>query len=163
MKNNILLTILSTILFSGCSTTALVSTQNSLPPVNKTAQISMFELANYTDTPRAGMRATNIVEGVLLARGYTLKTHISQKIDSLEDAKDSAKEDKSQYFLIGGISEWRYKTGIDGEPAVSLKLSLYNTEDAKLIWSATGSDSDWGNGSIGSTAQNLIEQMTLAK
>lgn len=163
MKKNILLTILSTILFSGCSTTALVSTQNNLPEVNKTVQISMFELDNYTDTPRAGMRAANIVEGVLLAKGYRLKTHMSKKIASLEDAKDSAKEDKSQYFLIGGISEWRYKTGIDGEPAVSLKLNLYNTKDAKLIWSATGSDSDWGNGSIGSTAQNLIEQMTLAK
>jgi len=105
MKKNILFTMLLAMLFSGCSTTALVSTQNSLPEVHKTTQISMFELDNYTDTPRAGMRATNIVEGVLLSRGYTLKTHISQKIDSLEDAKDSAKEDKSQYFLIGGISE----------------------------------------------------------
>ncbi|QOP44918.1 hypothetical protein [Sulfurimonas paralvinellae] len=159
MKPFILFT-LSLILLAGCSTTALVNTQNRLPETNTTAQISLFELNNYTDTPRAGMRATNIVEGVLLAQGYHLKTHINQKIDSLEDAQDSAQEDKSDYFLIGGISEWRYKTGIDGEPAVSLQLSLYSTKDAKLIWSATGSDSDWGNGSIGSTAQNLIEQMT---
>jgi len=161
MKKNILLTILFMILFSGCYTTALVSTQNNLPKVNKTIQISTFELDNYTDTPRAGMRAANIVEGVLLAKGYRLKTHMSKKIDSLEDAKKLAQEDKSQYFLIGGISEWRYKTGIDGEPAVSLKLNLYDTKDAKLIWSATGSDSNWGDSSIGSTAQNLIEKMTI--
>jgi len=152
--------ITAVILLTACSTTALVNTKNNLPDSNQTAQISLFELNNYTDTPRAGMRATNIVEGVLLAEGYQLKTHLNQKIDSLEDAQDSAQKDHSEYFLIGGISEWRYKTGIDGEPAVSLQLSLYNTQSTKLIWSATGSDSDWGNGSIGSTAQNLIEQMT---
>jgi len=156
-----ILTLITTaLLFSACSTTALINTQNQLPDTNQTVSISLFELNNYTDTPRAGMRATNLVEGVLLARGYKLKTHLNQKIDSLEDAQDSAQEDKSDYFLIGGISEWRYKTGIDGEPAVSLQLSLYKTQNAKLVWSATGSDSDWGNGSIGSTAQNLIEQMT---
>jgi hypothetical protein len=152
--------ITSIIMFAGCSTTALVNTKHTLPDTNTTAQISLFELNNYTDTPRAGMRATNIVEGVLLADGYHLKTHLNQKIDSLEDAQSSAQEDKSEYFLIGGISEWRYKTGIDGEPAVSLQLTLYNTDNAKPVWSATGSDSDWGNGSIGTTAQNLIEQMT---
>jgi len=152
--------ITAVILLTACSTTALVNTKNNLPDSNQTAQISLFELNNYTDTPRAGMRATNIIEGVLLAEGYQLKTHLNQKIDSLEDAQDSAQKDHSEYFLIGGISEWRYKTGIDGEPAVSLQLSLYNTQSTKLIWSATGSDSDWGNGSIGSTAQNLIEQMT---
>ena len=156
----ILTIITSALLFSACSTTALINTQNQLPDTNQTVSISLFELNNYTDTPRAGMRATNLVEGLLLARGYKLKTHLNQKIDSLEDAQDSAQEDHSEYFLIGGISEWRYKTGIDGEPAVSLQLSLYHTKDAKLVWSATGSDSDWGNGSIGSTAQNLIEQMT---
>jgi len=148
------------IFLAGCSTTALVNTKNSLPKTKEAKQISLFELNNYTDTPRAGMRATNIVEGVLFAQGYHLKTHNNQQIESLEDAQEVAQEDKSEYFLIGGISEWRYKTGIDGEPAVSLQLSLYKTADAKLVWSATGSDSDWGNGSIGSTAENLIERMT---
>ncbi|MBA1432585.1 MAG: hypothetical protein FAF04_03060 [Epsilonproteobacteria bacterium] len=155
----ILTIITAALLFTACATTALVNTQNNLPDSNQTAQISLFELNNYTDTPRAGMRAANLVEGVLLSQGYKLKTHLNQKVDSLEDAQDSAQEDRSNYFLIGGISEWRYKTGIDGEPAVSLQLSLYRTKDAKLVWSATGSNSDWGNGFIGSTAQNLIEQM----
>ncbi len=155
----LLLLITIAFLFTACSTTALINTQNQLPSTDNTTNISLFELNNYTDTPRAGMRATNLVEGILLARGYKLNTHLNQKVDSLEDAQNSAQEERSKYFLIGGISEWRYKTGIDGEPAVSLQLSLYRTQDAKLIWSATGSDSDWGNGSIGSTAQKLIEQM----
>lgn len=61
--------------------------------------------------------------------------------------------------MYGGVSEWRYKTGIDGEPAVSIQLGFYKTKNAKLKWNAAGSDSDWGNASIGTTAQDLLEEM----
>jgi TolB-like protein len=160
---------LVTILFAGCSSTSLITTQRKLPPVyvelNATHQIkndvsiALFRFYNYTDTPRAGLRAANITEGVLLAKGYKVISHLSKSKYSLKKIKKEAKKDNAKYFLIGGVSEWRYKTGIDGEPAVSLKLSLYKTKSGKLIWSATGADSDWGNGSIGTTAQNLIETM----
>jgi len=165
------LTLAATTLFlAGCSTTTMIATNKELPQVyvdvNKTHQvkndvkITLLRLGNYTDTPKAGQRATNIVEGVLLAKGYDVTTHIAQAQDSIAAAQAQARQDHSKYFLRGGVSEWRYKTGIDGEPAVSLQLSLYKTENASLVWSATGSDSDWGTGSIGTTAQNLIEKMT---
>jgi len=169
MKNVILL-VLGALIVTGCSSRSLIVTKQELPPVyvdvNKTHQIkqdiqlSLFKLNNYTDTPRAGQRATNIVEGVLLAKGYNVNTHISNDSYTLDEIKLKAAQDNSKYFLIGGVSEWRYKTGIDGEPAVSIKLSLYKTQNSKLVWSATGADSDWGTGSIGTTAQELIEKMT---
>jgi len=169
MKNVILL-VLGALIVTGCSSTSLIITKQGLPQVyvdvNKTDQIkqdiqlSLFKLNNYTDTPRAGQRATNIVEGVLLAKGYNINTHISNDNYTLDEIKLKAQQDNSKYFLIGGISEWRYKTGIDGEPAVSIQLSLYKTRNSKLVWSATGADSDWGTGSIGTTAQELIEKMT---
>ena len=159
----------TTLLFIGCSSTSLVSTQKSLPRVyvdknasyelKKDVKVSVFKLNNYTDTPRAGMRSANIVKGILLSKGYRIKSHIYDDVYTLKKAKKVAKKDKSKYFVIGGVSEWRYKTGIDGEPAVSLQLSMYKTKGSKLVWSATGSDSDWGNGSIGTTAQNLVEMM----
>lgn len=168
MKKLVLATT-TTLLFVACSSTSLVSTQKSLPKVyvdhnasyelKKNVKVSVFKLNNYTDTPRAGMRAANIVKGILLSKGYKIKSHIYDDVYTLKKAKKIAKKDKSRYFVIGGLSEWRYKTGIDGEPAVSLQLSMYKTKGSKLVWSATGSDSDWGNGSIGTTAQNLVEMM----
>ena len=155
-------------LVTGCSTSSLVVTQEAMPAVyedngeeqiKNDVTISLFRLRNYTDTPRAGMRAANILEGVLYAKGYKLTSHIKEKVSSLKKARKIAKEDGSKYFLYGGVSEWRYKTGIDGEPAVSLQLTLYKTKNAKIVWSATASDSDWGNASIGTTAQDLIEEM----
>jgi len=169
MKNVILL-VLGAFIITGCSNRTLITTEQGLPKVyadtNKTqqtkldSQVSLFELSNYTDTPRAGQRATNIVDGILLAKGYNVITHISNENYTLNEIKLNAKRDHSMYFLVGGVSEWRYKTGIDGEPAVSIKLSLYKTQNAKLVWSATGAHSDWGTGSIGTTAQKLIEKMT---
>lgn len=159
---------LSGLLFIGCSSDLVVSTPSGLPTLyddvngseqKKEIPISVFRLQNYTDTPRAGMRAANIIEGVLKAKGYHVISHVHDKKYSLQKAYQKANADGSKYFVYGGVSEWRYKTGIDGEPAVSLQISLYDTKNKKLVWSATGSDSDWGNGSIGTTAQSLIVDM----
>lgn len=164
----ILFPLFSVLLLSGCSN-LVVATQKKLPPVykdiNETHQlkqdipVSVFRLQNFTDTPMAGLRAANIVEGVLKAKGYRVISHASKKEYTLKKAANKAKEDGSTYFLYGGVSEWRYKTGIDGEPAVSLQLSMYKTKNKKLVWSATGSASDWGLSSVGSTAQSLIIDM----
>ena len=159
-----------TLIIGGCSTASLVSTEKKLPTlyedINGTKQkkdvtISLFKLNNYTDTPRAGMRAASILEGILLTKGYDVNSHIMNKELSIKKAKKIAKQDGSKYFMYGGVSEWRYKTGIDGEPAVSLQCSLYKTKGMKLVWSASGSDSDWGNASIGTTAQDLLSEMIL--
>ena len=171
MKNFIKRVFLLPVLFllTACTASSLVTTTKSLPAVyedlndsyekKRDIQISLFRLANFTDTPRAGMRAANIVEGLLRANEYKVVSHVREKLPSLQEAQKIAKRDKSKYFMYGGVSEWRYKTGIDGEPAVSIQLSLYKTKKAKLYWSATGSDSDWANASIGTTAQDLLQEM----
>lgn len=168
MFKNVLLAA-SAILFIGCTNHVVVTTANQLPAISENSSaaeqqnseiiISLFQLENYTDTPRAGMRAANLLEGVLKAKGYKVISHVSDLSYSFDKAAKTAKDENAQYFVYGGVSEWRYKTGIDGEPAVSIQLSLYDTENSKLVWSATGSDSDWGNGSIGTTAQELLMEM----
>jgi len=161
--------VFSIFVLAGCSSQSITVSQKELPPVyadiNGTYQkkpdmtISLFRLNNYTDTPRAGLRAANLVEGLLKAKGYIVINHLDDKTPSFKKAKKIAKKDGSKYFMYGVVSEWRYKTGIDGEPAVSLQLGLYKTKKGKLVWEATGSDSDWGNGSIGTTAHDLLLEM----
>jgi hypothetical protein len=167
MKKGLLLIVIA-FLMGGCS--AVINSQNSLPAVYEDAQgtqkeqkrdivIAIFKLQNYTDTPRAGKRAANIVQGVFMSEGYIIKNHIDNRDKTLQEMQQEAKKDGAEYFLTGGVSEWRYKTGIDGEPAVSLKLVLYRSADLKIIWSATGSQSDWGISSIGTVAQELVQKM----
>lgn len=145
----------------GCSSTALTTTSQELPKIqnSESAAISLFVLHNYTDTPRAGKRSSNLIEGILSTRGYRVLFHTDKEPASPKEAQKIAKEDGSGYYMLGGVSEWRYKAGIDGEPAVSLRLALYDTKTGRLIWSATGSKSEWGSASLGTLAQDLLEEM----
>jgi polysaccharide biosynthesis protein PelC len=147
-------------LFAGCSQTQIESPY-AFPTKSPYAKIAVYALHNYTDTPQAGMRAANIVEGVLLARGFNAINAISESSAemTLDDKLLEARKKGMHYIITGGVSEWRYKTGIDGEPAVSLQLKVISVATGNVLWSTTASDHDWGNASIGTTAQSLIEEM----
>ena len=40
-----------------------------------------------------------------------------------------------------------------------MQTTIRKSKNSKVVWSATGSDSDWGNSSIGTTAHDLLELM----
>lgn len=163
----LLLSALLFFLFSGCS--AIIKANNNLPPaymdvdgsakVKKNIKITLLPLNNYTDTSQAGMRASNIIEGLLLTKGYIVKSHISIDKYELEKAIELAKQDGSDYLMYGGVSEWRYKTGIDAEAAVSIQCALVDVKTSGVVWSSIGSNSGWASSSIGETAQNLLKSM----
>ncbi|MBE0497759.1 MAG: hypothetical protein IBX43_00790 [Campylobacterales bacterium] len=150
------------LLLGGCSTLEL-SRATALPDNNQIKTITVFALDNYTDTPQAGMRASNLIQGALLSRHYRVLNGIDKNIMSLEQQLQIARENGSDYILNGGVSEWRYKTGIDGEPAVSLQCKIIHVDSQKVVWSTTASSNDWGNASIGTTAQSMIESMFEAR
>jgi len=147
------------VLILGACSRLEVSTGSVLPDTNQTKSITLFALDNYTDTPQAGMRASNLIEGILHAGGYKVVNAVSLGNKSLNEKIQIAKSKGSDYMLTGGVSEWRYKTGIDGEPAVSLHCKLVEVTSSKVVWSSTASSNDWGNASIGTTAQEMIEIM----
>lgn len=163
----ILLNVLFFFIFSGCSAT--IKANNNFPPAymdidestkaKKNIKITLLSLNNYTDASQAGMRASNIIEGLLLSHGYIVKSHISMDKYELEKAIELAKQDGSDYLMHGGVSEWRYKTGIDAEAAISLQCALVDVKTSGVVWSSVGSDSGWASSSIGETAQNLLKSM----
>ena len=147
------------ILLLGACSTLEVSVGSKLPDTNQTKSITLFALDNYTDTPQAGKRASNLIEGILYAKGYKVVKAIKTGEKTLQEQLVIAQKNGSDYLLNGGVSEWRYKTGIDGEPAVSIQCKMINVHSAKVIWSATASSNDWGNSSIGTTAQEMLENV----
>lgn len=158
------LLLLAPIFFSGCSQTQIASSA-MMPTVDRSQKVALYALENYTDTPRAGMRAANIAEGVLLAKGYQVNNRMNDatRLMTPQQKISDARRHNSRYLFTGGVSEWRYKTGIDGEPAISLQFKLIDVHSGRVVWSATGSDSSWGNASIGTVSQGLITSMLLEK
>lgn len=136
---------------NSCSTLEKNILKNKFP-IDKTIVILPFE--NLTQTPYAGLKASSITEGVLRSKGINIVRGYE-----VNDGKVVLKKlSKSEYFLKGKVIEWRYKTGIDGEPAVSLYLELVD-ESGNIIWSATGSRSQWGHKSVSLTAQELLNDI----
>jgi len=159
----IFFSLFSLLLLTACNNTQ-ISINRNFPATAKSQKIALYSLHNYTDTPRAGLRAANIAEGLLLANGYSIQNRMVAGASdlSLNEKISDARRHNIRYLFTGGVSEWRYKTGIDGEPAVSLQLKLIDVSTKSVVWSATGSDSSWGNTSIGVVAQELISGMLLS-
>lgn len=147
-------------LFSGCVSTDETVVSKPFPQLSDVQRqgvgIAVFAFKNYTDTPQAGERAANLFEGILSAKGYRTFNRVDDAERSLSQMRAQARSMHAPYLLTGGVSEWRYKTGIDGEPAVSLQVKLVDTATGRVVWSAAGSRNDWGNASIGTTAQELF-------
>jgi hypothetical protein len=136
---------------------------------------AVLTLDNHTETPQAGSRAAAIVEGVLRARGIgdLLRAPASLGAESLFEPREAEEQEKTReralawaraagvrYLVGGSVSEWRYKVGVDGEPAVGLALQVTDLASAKVVWTATGARSGWSREALAAVAQKLSRDLT---
>jgi len=99
------------------------------PVVDQQASWGVLPFLNHTETPQAGRRAEAITQALLASRGvmnvqrYPASFQdeaalLSSDDNVLDTAIQWAKEQQIRYVLTGTVDEWRYKVGVDGEPAV---------------------------------------------
>jgi TolB-like protein len=127
----------------------------------------LLPIANNTDTPQAGLSAEAMVEHQLRLRGiHTLERYpAALSRDSLfepterkvsEESKKWAKEQGMRFAVMGSVEEWRYKVGIDGEPAVGVSLIVVDLSTDRVVWSASGGKSGWSRQALSAVAQTLL-------
>ena len=138
------------LLLTGCST---MQKNTFINTIDKNDTVVVMPFKNLSETPYAGIKASLIAEGVLRSRGFKVIRAFDFNGTSIK-----IKNIKAPYTLEGKVIEWRYKTGIDGEPAVSIYAQIVN-QDNKIIFSTVGSKSDWGHKSTSICAQELIEDI----
>jgi polysaccharide biosynthesis protein PelC len=151
--------------FSGCS----VSDASVAPKVEKKAKWALLPIINQTETPQAGLRAEAITESMLRVEGLSVVRYTSaQNRDGVFDASEEklmnnaiswAKENGFRYAVTGVVDEWRYKVGIDGEPAVGITLKIIDLSNDEVIWSAAGARAGWSRESVSGVAQKLISNL----
>ncbi len=132
--------------------------------LNKQHIYAVVPFYNFTETPMAGLRVSHIVEGVLRAKGYRVFNRYWKEEEDLtsDEIKNLIRELKNKdvrYVISGTVNEWRYKTGIDGEPAVSFTVYVLDTISGSIVWSGTLSRSGFSYESLGVTAQKLVEKV----
>jgi TolB-like protein len=150
---------------SACSTLD-VAPRGNLDPQ---ARWAMLPFTNHTETPQAGSRAAAIVEAVLRTRGVMnlerapqpdAETLFDPAPQSIEKSLAWARNAGVRYALTGTVSEWRYKVGVDGEPAVGLTLQAIEVASGKVVWSASGGRSGFSREALSAVAQKLARDLT---
>jgi len=148
---------------TGCATTD----SGGSAAIERNAKWVMLPVLNHTEVAQAGLRAEAITEGLLRAQGIADLTRYPATMnqDTLlqpserkiyEDADKWARTQGARYAIYGAVDEWRYKVGIDGEPAVGVALHIMDLQNNAVIWSGVGGKSGWSRESLSGVAQKLI-------
>jgi len=162
--------ILSIIFFSFLLSSCSVYKIQETDALDSSVRWIMLPLLNHSDTPEAGARAADIAATLLRSQGikqltiYTpsandknLPELDQQKI--LSKAFRQAKKEGQRFAVSGSVQEWRYKSGLDGEPAAGITLTITDLMTGKIIWSASGSKTGWGRESVSGTAHKLMAEL----
>jgi polysaccharide biosynthesis protein PelC len=151
-------------------TACSVSQVHEGPALSTKVRWIMLPVMNLAEAPQAGIRTEAILSTHLRAMGLTgldvypyqsLKTGLPDLNEQhrYESALKSAKKSNYQYAITGSVEEWRYKSGLDGEPAVGMSLKVIDMKTGKIIWSASGSRTGWGYESVTGTVNKLLSQL----
>ena len=143
------------------------------PALQANAEWTVLPVANHTETPMASNRAESVAEALLHARGVgKVKRYTSTaQQEALFDAGDTKRQEQAlawareqgvRYALAGTVDEWRYKVGVDGEPAAGITLQIIDVQSGDILWSGAGGKSGWSREALSAVAQKLIRELLQA-
>ncbi|MFV8572077.1 hypothetical protein ACNQ6O_12805 [Marinobacter sp. SBS5] len=150
---------------AGCS---VMQSQMQSEPVDLDSKFAVIPLGNLSQTPQAGDQAASILSALLRARGAAevelyLPTDDNPLIydnhDRQQDAIATARDEGADIIVEGTVDEWRYKSGLDGEPAIGITLVFRNADDNSVIWSATGARTGWGREGVAVAGHKVLEKL----
>lgn len=138
--------------------------------VRKGAKWALLPVQNHSETPQAGERVEAILETLLRRGGVTqLDPYPAPKEDDthfltsdrqrFEAALEWARGNKYDYAVTGSVEEWRYKSGLDGEPAVGLTMRVLDLSSGRVIWAGTGTQTGTSAENASGTALKLLDAM----
>jgi hypothetical protein len=130
----------------------------------------VLPILNYAETPLAGEKAEALVFSALRAKSSMDVTAYRAPVPEgalplLEDrgryadALRWAFQQDFVYGVTGSVEEWRYKSGLDGEPAVGISLRVIDIRTGEVLWSGSRQRSGWSRESVSGTAQKVISRL----
>jgi hypothetical protein len=141
------------------------------PALDRRSSWVLLPLRNQTETPQAGERAEAILSTLLRSHGlddladYGAPGEGAGELPELDERRRADRalawaRTKGYHYAIGGsVEEWRYRNGLDGEPAVGLTLRVVELPGGKVVWSASGAQAGWGRDTLAGTAQRVLRSL----
>jgi len=131
------------VLATGCNT--VVQNGKQQPGNAATRRILMPPFFNATDDEHAGRALHEIAASALLDQGRLLAQSepllaATRKPEAPGDEGlylEAARAARATHLLIGTVHEYRYKTDLDGDPAVGFSLRLVDPSTGETLWQGT--------------------------
>ncbi len=154
------------VLTTACSTID----RGAAPALEAQSSWVVLPFANHTETPLAGSRAEAIAASLLHAHGVgtVQRAPADAGQDGLFTSSDHSRRQEAlawaqkhniRYALGGAVEEWRYKVGVDGEPAAGVSLEIIDVPTGAVLWTASGGKSGWSREALSAVAQKLIRNL----
>lgn len=152
---------------AGCAVTQTAPMSARIGP---TDSVALLPMANHTDVAQAGLRAEAITEASLRARGlrqlqiYPPQLNPETLFEPSErkaqlEAEKWAKAQGIAFAVYGAVDEWRYKVGVDGEPAVGLVYHVKDLRTGEVVYSASGGRTGYSREALSAVAQKLAVEL----
>jgi hypothetical protein len=156
---------LAVVLLGGCAST--VDTGSTDPGMVISGRVLLAPFENATDDENAGKILADLAATELMARGLRV-SQMAPKGDgplgevqkfSDNDLAVAAKEKGARFIITGAALEYRYKTDLDGDPAVGIRVSVVEASSGKVAWQGSGSNVGVGFSSLTSAAQQVVKDV----
>lgn len=122
---------------------------------------------NATDDENAGRAVTEMLGTALFERGIRIRqTEVLRK--GLADGKNAgadgnyralAESAGASHLIFGTVHEYRYKSDLDGDPAVGITLRIVDVATGETVWQGTSGNVGYTFASLTSSAQRSIRNL----
>lgn len=152
-----LLAACSTVKYSGGTAGGSIAVQRLLLP----------PFVNATDDQHASRALTEMTGSALVEAGIPLyqteETVLKSSADKAQgpDGRyaELARSVGATHLLIGTVHEYRYKTDLDGDPAVGVTLRLVDAATGETVWQGTSGNVGYAFASVTSAAEKSVRAL----
>lgn len=138
------------------------------------ARVLLPPFVNATDDDHASRALTEMTGSALVEAGIPLFQTEETVLKSAADQAhgpdgryaELARSVGASHLVIGTVHEYRYKTDLDGDPAVGITLRLVDAATGQTLWQGTSANVGYAFASLSSAGQKavrkLVHQMPVA-
>ncbi len=152
---------------SGSTTTGRAAMEQTIALSDK---VAMLPVANFTDVPQAGLRVEALLEPSLRQAGLRQLAVYPPELNpetlfepgerkAQAEAEKWARAQGMRYVISGAVNEWRYKVGVDGEPAVGLMVQVKDLTTGHIVYSSAGGRTGGSRESLAAVGQQLAAEL----
>lgn len=157
---------------AGCASSSEVRHGSARSSLGGASRVLLAPLHNATPDETAGRAVTELTATALLAHGIPLAQTEASLLRGralVEEGKEAellelARSLQCTHVLFGTVTEYRYKSDLDGSPIVSVTMRMVDAGDGTTLWQGTSTKMIQYFGSLSRTAQlavdNLLQQMS---